>query len=78
MEPHVKFVDEEQIWFCWTQASSQPANIKNQTQSGLLISLRAMFMKNDWKFNKKKSGKMHMWNVQALCVYEYTYIQISK
>jgi len=62
MEPQVKFVDEEQIRVCWTQASSQPANIKNQAQIGLQYtnSLRAMVMKNDWKFKKEKSGKMQM------------------
>jgi len=54
MEPQVKFVDEEHIGVCWTQASSQPANIKNQAQSDLQYtdSLHAMLMKNDWKFKQ--------------------------
>ena len=54
--------------------------LKNQGQSNLqyTYSLCAMVMKNDWKFKPEKSGKMHMLNVQALCVYGCTHIQISK
>jgi len=62
MEPQVKFVDEEHIRVYWTQASSQPANIKNQAQSYLQYtdSLPVMVIKNDWKFKREQSGKMHV------------------